>query len=127
MRTTSAPGSVMSYAAAPAPCDSVVEQTVKSLVPGAKTAGTEIPSTAPDLRRLISVNRDWADRQGGIVAFLREVDETLRIVEQYLSRGRQVKLLSRPDEQLHAELRLHASHGLLHRASCPVAVVPLRG
>lgn len=44
------------YAAAPAPCDSVAEKTVKSLVPGAKTAGKEIPSTDSDLRRTCSWN-----------------------------------------------------------------------
>lgn len=39
-----------------------------------------IRATAPDLRRLISVNRTWADRQGGIAAFLREVDDLVDIV-----------------------------------------------
>ncbi|PAU98437.1 glycerophosphodiester phosphodiesterase [Paracoccus salipaludis] len=39
-----------------------------------------IRAVAPDLRRLISVNRDWADRQGGIAAFLREVDDLVDIV-----------------------------------------------
>ncbi|MEU7472687.1 hypothetical protein AB0A94_29900 [Streptomyces sp. NPDC044984] len=47
---------VKTYAAAPAPCDSVVEKTVKSLVPGARTAGKEIPSTDSDLRRTCSWN-----------------------------------------------------------------------
>ncbi|MFI2378487.1 hypothetical protein ACH5AO_26020 [Streptomyces sp. NPDC018964] len=47
---------VKTYAAAPAPCDSVAEKTVKSLVPGAKTAGKEIPSTDSDLRRTCSWN-----------------------------------------------------------------------
>ncbi|MET9153978.1 hypothetical protein ABZX82_22290 [Streptomyces griseoflavus] len=44
------------YAAAPAPCDSIAEASVKSLVPGAKTAGKEIPSTDTKLRRTCSWN-----------------------------------------------------------------------
>ncbi|MEU1302893.1 hypothetical protein ACQEV4_15950 [Streptomyces shenzhenensis] len=44
------------YAAAPAPCDSVPKATVTSLVPGAKPAGKEIPSTDPKLRRTCSWN-----------------------------------------------------------------------
>ncbi|MDN3021867.1 hypothetical protein [Streptomyces sp. S.PB5] len=44
------------YAAAPAPCGSVTAKTVKSLVPGAKTAGKEIPSTDTELRRTCSWN-----------------------------------------------------------------------
>lgn len=44
------------YAAAPAPCGSVATATVKSLVPGAKTAGKEIPSTDTKLRRTCSWN-----------------------------------------------------------------------
>ncbi|GAA4944707.1 hypothetical protein ACFFUA_17225 [Streptomyces heliomycini] len=58
-RSPSAPSrtqAVKTYAAAPAPCDSVAEKTVTSLVPGAKTAGKEIPSTDPDLRRTCSWN-----------------------------------------------------------------------
>lgn len=39
-----------------------------------------VRATAPDLRRLISVNRDWAERQGGIAAFLRQVDDLVDIV-----------------------------------------------
>lgn len=39
-----------------------------------------IRTVAPDLRRLISVNRHWADRQGGIAAFLCEVDDLVDIV-----------------------------------------------
>ncbi|MCZ0962559.1 glycerophosphodiester phosphodiesterase family protein [Paracoccus benzoatiresistens] len=39
-----------------------------------------IRTVAPDLRRMISVNRDWADRQGGMTAFLREVDDLVDIV-----------------------------------------------
>lgn len=34
----------------------------------------QIRAAAPDVRTLVSVNRDWADRQGGIAAFLRAVD-----------------------------------------------------
>lgn len=44
------------YAAAPEPCDALSAKTVKSLVPGAKTAGKEIPSTDADLRRTCSWN-----------------------------------------------------------------------
>ncbi|MEU9351048.1 hypothetical protein AB0D65_08490 [Streptomyces griseoloalbus] len=44
------------YTAAPAPCESVAEKTVKSLVPGAKTVGKEIPSTDAELRRTCSWN-----------------------------------------------------------------------
>jgi hypothetical protein len=44
------------YATAPAPCDSLASKTVKSLVPGAKTAGKEIPSTDSKLRRTCSWN-----------------------------------------------------------------------
>ncbi|WP_128254405.1 glycerophosphodiester phosphodiesterase family protein [Falsirhodobacter deserti] len=40
----------------------------------------EIRDTAPGFRRLISVNRDWADRQGGIATFLGEVDGLVDIV-----------------------------------------------
>ncbi|MET7285448.1 hypothetical protein [Streptomyces sp. NPDC005573] len=44
------------YASAPAPCTGVPVASVKSLVPGAKTAGKEIPSTDPSLRRTCSWN-----------------------------------------------------------------------
>ncbi|MFI6333815.1 hypothetical protein [Streptomyces sp. NPDC050535] len=44
------------YAAAPAPCDSVADKTIKSLVPGAKTAGQEIASTDKSVRRTCSWN-----------------------------------------------------------------------
>ncbi|WP_369173641.1 hypothetical protein AB5J49_39190 [Streptomyces sp. R28] len=44
------------YAAAPAPCDSLSAKTVKSLVPGTKAAGKEIPSTDSKLRRTCSWN-----------------------------------------------------------------------
>jgi hypothetical protein len=44
------------YAAAPAPCGSVSTKTITSLVPGAKTAGKEIPSTDTRVRRTCSWN-----------------------------------------------------------------------
>ncbi|MFJ7150608.1 hypothetical protein ACIQVT_20785 [Streptomyces sp. NPDC100445] len=44
------------YTAAPAPCAGVPAATVASLVPGAKPAGREIPSTDADLRRTCSWN-----------------------------------------------------------------------
>nr|WP_202516596.1 MULTISPECIES: hypothetical protein [unclassified Streptomyces] len=44
------------YATAPAPCSGVPGDTVESLVPGAKTAGKEIPSTDTRLRRTCSWN-----------------------------------------------------------------------
>ncbi|MET7654003.1 hypothetical protein [Streptomyces sp. NPDC005486] len=44
------------YSAAPAPCTSVATKTVTALVPGAKTAGKEIPSTDTALRRTCSWN-----------------------------------------------------------------------
>ncbi|MFB8771688.1 hypothetical protein [Streptomyces broussonetiae] len=44
------------YAAAPAPCDSLAKKTITSLVPGAKTAGKEIPSTDTEKRRTCSWN-----------------------------------------------------------------------
>lgn len=56
---SAAPGptpAVKTYAAAPAPCTGVPVATVKSLVPGAKTAGKEIPSTDSALRRTCSWN-----------------------------------------------------------------------
>lgn len=40
----------------------------------------EIRDHAPEFRRLVSVNRDWADRQGGIEAFLREVNDLVDVV-----------------------------------------------
>ncbi len=51
--TTAAP---KTYTAAPVPCGSVAEKTVKSLVPGAKAAGKEIKSTDSELRRTCSWN-----------------------------------------------------------------------
>ncbi|WP_037673923.1 hypothetical protein [Streptomyces griseus] len=44
------------YAAAPAPCAGVTGSTVKSLVPGAKAGGKEIPSTDTQVRRTCSWN-----------------------------------------------------------------------
>ncbi|KOX09840.1 membrane protein [Streptomyces sp. NRRL B-3648] len=44
------------YATAPAPCAAVPAATVRSLVPGVKPAGKEIPSTDTDLRRTCSWN-----------------------------------------------------------------------
>ncbi|MFF4398948.1 hypothetical protein [Streptomyces sp. NPDC001480] len=58
-QSPSAPSSTAAsttYAGAPAPCGSVTAATVKSLVPGAKTAGKEIPSTDTKLRRTCSWN-----------------------------------------------------------------------
>ncbi|WP_018547025.1 hypothetical protein [Streptomyces sp. LaPpAH-108] len=52
---SSAPA-VKTYDAAPAPCTGVPVDTIKSLVPGAKTAGKEIPSTDSKLRRTCSWN-----------------------------------------------------------------------
>ncbi len=40
----------------------------------------EIRELAPEFGRLISVNRDWAERQGGIAAFLAEVEDLVEIV-----------------------------------------------
>ncbi|WP_188114256.1 hypothetical protein [Streptomyces apricus] len=44
------------YRDSPAPCEGVTKKTVASLVPGAKTAGKEIPSTDESLRRTCSWN-----------------------------------------------------------------------
>ncbi|GAA3810890.1 hypothetical protein ACFS5L_10810 [Streptomyces phyllanthi] len=44
------------YTKPPAPCDSLAEKTVKSLVPGAKTAGQEITSSDRSVRRTCSWN-----------------------------------------------------------------------
>jgi hypothetical protein len=58
-RSASAPSSTAvskSYSTAPTPCTSVPAAMVKSLVPGAKTAGKEIPSTDTKLRRTCSWN-----------------------------------------------------------------------
>ncbi|MFH9859507.1 hypothetical protein [Streptomyces sp. NPDC017202] len=56
---SSAPSSTAvtkTYGAAPPPCTSVAAKTVSSLVPTAKTAGKEIPSTDTSLRRTCSWN-----------------------------------------------------------------------
>ncbi|GAA2556876.1 MULTISPECIES: hypothetical protein [Streptomyces] len=58
-RSASAPSTTQvakTYTAAPAPCTALTEKTVKSLVPGAETAGKEIPSTDTELRRTCSWN-----------------------------------------------------------------------
>ncbi|MFF9263686.1 hypothetical protein [Streptomyces longwoodensis] len=58
-QSSSAPSSTAvskTYSAAPPPCGSVAVKTVSALVPGAKTAGKEIPSTDTDLRRTCSWN-----------------------------------------------------------------------
>ncbi len=44
------------YPKAPAPCDSLSEKMVESLVPGARTAGQEIESTSRSVRRTCSWN-----------------------------------------------------------------------
>lgn len=53
---SSAGAGAKAYSTAPSPCTSVPVATVKSLVPGAKTAGKEIPSTDTKLRRTCSWN-----------------------------------------------------------------------
>ncbi|UFR01250.1 MULTISPECIES: hypothetical protein [Streptomyces] len=53
---SSSSGATKTYSAAPSPCAAVPAATVKSLVPGAKTAGKEIPSTDTALRRTCSWN-----------------------------------------------------------------------
>ncbi|MFG2884205.1 hypothetical protein ACGFYV_18225 [Streptomyces sp. NPDC048297] len=58
-QSASAPSSTAAskaYTSAPAPCTGVSVDTIKSLVPGAKTAGKEIPSTDTKLRRTCSWN-----------------------------------------------------------------------
>ncbi|MEU9154277.1 hypothetical protein AB0D59_27905 [Streptomyces sp. NPDC048417] len=54
--STTSTAATKAYAAAPAPCGSIPVATIKSLVPGAKTAGKEIPSTDTKLRRTCSWN-----------------------------------------------------------------------
>ncbi|MGW0824765.1 hypothetical protein [Streptomyces sp. NPDC002845] len=57
--STSAPSTsaaTKTYPKAPAPCDSLADKTVKSLVPGAKAAGKEIASTDSSVRRTCSWN-----------------------------------------------------------------------
>ncbi|WP_369363344.1 hypothetical protein AB5L52_09465 [Streptomyces sp. CG4] len=73
--------SAKAYSAAPSPCTSVPVATVKSLVPGAKTQGKEIPSTDTKLRRTCSWNAlqgydyRWLD-----VSF--EVSESAQVAQQ---------------------------------------------
>ncbi|MFH8973390.1 hypothetical protein [Streptomyces sp. NPDC017890] len=58
-RSASAPATeavTKTYAAAPAPCESLAGKTVTSLVPGAKAEGKEIPSTDTEVRRTCSWN-----------------------------------------------------------------------
>ncbi|MGW3662148.1 hypothetical protein [Streptomyces sp. NPDC005141] len=52
----SASAATKTYDASPAPCDGVPDATIKSLVPGAKTAGQEIASTDKAVRRTCSWN-----------------------------------------------------------------------
>lgn len=40
----------------------------------------KVAEIAPEFERLISVNQDWADRQGGLAQFLRDVDGLVDIV-----------------------------------------------
>ncbi|MGC9501270.1 hypothetical protein [Streptomyces sp. WG7] len=58
-RSASAPATAAvtkTYAAAPAPCESLAGKTVASLVPGAEADGKEIPSTDTEVRRTCSWN-----------------------------------------------------------------------
>lgn len=52
----SASAATKTFTAAPAPCSAITPGTVKSLVPGAKAAGKEIPSTDAEARRTCSWN-----------------------------------------------------------------------
>ncbi|MEU6402493.1 hypothetical protein [Streptomyces sp. NPDC046985] len=52
----SAPAASKAYTSSPAPCTAVAQKTITSLVPGAKTAGKEIPSTDAKVRRTCSWN-----------------------------------------------------------------------
>ncbi|OAH10676.1 hypothetical protein [Streptomyces jeddahensis] len=47
---------VQTYRTSPAPCDSMSDKTIKSLVPGAKTAGKELASTDKSVRRTCAWN-----------------------------------------------------------------------
>lgn len=40
----------------------------------------EVRDYAPEFNRQISINKDWAERQGGLEAFLNEVDDLVEIV-----------------------------------------------
>ncbi|CAM5558378.1 hypothetical protein STENM327S_06186 [Streptomyces tendae] len=58
-RSASAPATqaaTKTYATAPAPCEALAGKTATSLVPGAKAAGKEIPSTDTAVRRTCSWN-----------------------------------------------------------------------
>jgi hypothetical protein len=58
-RSASAPSTTAvpkTYTEAPAPCDSLPEKTITSLVPGAEPAGKELPSTDTSVRRTCSWN-----------------------------------------------------------------------
>ncbi|MFI2433149.1 hypothetical protein [Streptomyces sp. NPDC018693] len=68
------------YAAAPAPCAAVAAKTVSSLVPGAKTAGKEIPSTDSKLRRVCSWNalKEYDYRWLDVTFEIMDSDETAR-------------------------------------------------
>ncbi|MET9835486.1 hypothetical protein ABZ078_40810 [Streptomyces sp. NPDC006385] len=58
-KSPSAPATAVvskTYGTAPAPCDGLGKKTIDSLVPNAKTAGKEIPSTDSKLRRTCSWN-----------------------------------------------------------------------
>lgn len=50
------PAATKTYTKAPSPCTGITEKTVKSLVPGAKTAGKEIAATNESVRRTCSWN-----------------------------------------------------------------------
>lgn len=63
-----------------------------------------IRDRAPEFRRLISVNRDWAERQGGFAAFLREVRDLVDVIGIH-------------HELFEAEIALIESRGLLKRCS----------
>lgn len=52
----SATAAPKTYTSAPEPCTSLDKKTITSLVPGAKTAGKEIPSTDATVRRTCSWN-----------------------------------------------------------------------
>ncbi|GHA13634.1 hypothetical protein ACFOOM_32310 [Streptomyces echinoruber] len=58
-RTVTVPSATQAsrtYTTSPAPCTSLAAKTITSLVPGAKTAGKEIPSTDRTVRRTCSWN-----------------------------------------------------------------------
>ncbi|MFF4346959.1 hypothetical protein [Streptomyces sp. NPDC001530] len=79
--TASAPSTsaaTKTYATSPAPCDGVTEATVKSLVPGAKTAGQEIASTDKSVRRTCSWNalKGFDYRWLDVSYEIKESDET---------------------------------------------------